>query len=129
MKIERITGRIGARIAGIDASQALDPVTVATLRAAIDDHGVLVFTGQPKLSQDEHVRFAGYFGEIHIPEFRTPTSTRADVTILDQDAPKGQGADVWHSDSTFLAAATPALPACTPPMTRCRHRSSASLPG
>jgi len=104
MKIERITSRIGAQISGIDASRPLDGKTVATLRSAIDDHAVLVFTGQAKLSQDEQLRFATYFGEIHIPEFRTPASTREEVTILDQDAPKGQGADVWHSDSTFLEA-------------------------
>lgn len=104
MRIERITGRIGAEVTGIDASQPFDPATVAVLKAAIDEHAVLVFPGQPRLSQDEQVRFASHFGEIHIPEFRTPASTRADVTILDQDAPKGQGADVWHSDSTFLEA-------------------------
>src|SRR5678816_2926394 len=104
MKIERITSRIGAEVTGIDASQPLDAETVATLKAAIDEHAVLAFTGQPKLSQDEQLRFATYFGEIHIPEFRTPASTRNEVTILDQDAPKGQGADVWHSDSTFLEA-------------------------
>jgi taurine dioxygenase len=104
VKIERITGRIGAEVTGIDISQSLDGETVATLRSTIDDHAVLVFTGQAKLSQDEQLRFATYFGDIHIPEFRTPTSTRDEVTILDQVAPKGQGADVWHSDSTFLEA-------------------------
>jgi taurine dioxygenase len=104
MKIERITSRIGAEVSGIDVSQPLDAASVATIKAAIDEHAVLIFTGQPKLSQDEQVRFAACFGEIHIPEFRTPASTRDDVTILDQNAPRGQGADVWHSDSTFLEA-------------------------
>lgn len=104
MRIEPITARLGAAITGIDAAAPLDPATIAALKAAIDQHAVLVFPGQRKLSQDEQVRFAGYFGDIHIPEFRTPASTRADVTILDQDEPQGQGADVWHSDSTFLEA-------------------------
>src|SRR4051794_28300919 len=93
MKLDRITGRIGARITGIDAARPLDAEAVAMLKAAIDDHAALVFTGQARLSQDEQLRFATYFGEIHIPEFRTPASTRDEVTILDQDAPKGQGAD------------------------------------
>jgi taurine dioxygenase len=104
MKLEKITGRVGARISDIDISQPLDPATIAAIQAAIDGHAALIFTGQRKLGQDEQLRFAGYFGEIHVPEFRTAASTRPEVTILDQIAPKGQGADVWHSDSTFLAA-------------------------
>ena len=88
MHIEQITRRIGATISGIDLSQPLDHPAAETIRAALDAHSVLVFPGQRLLSDEENLRFARHFGPIHIPEFRSPASNRADVTILDQDNPK-----------------------------------------
>ena len=102
--IEQITRRIGATVTGIDLSRPLDRPVVDAIRAALDEHAVLAFPDQKLLSDEENLRFVRSFGAIHVPEFRTPASTRDDVTILDQDNPKGQGADEWHADSTFLEA-------------------------
>ena len=77
MKIEQITRRIGATITGIDLSQPLAPPAAEAIRAALDEHPVLVCPGQKLLSDEENLRYSRQFGEIHIPEFRTPASTRA----------------------------------------------------
>jgi len=53
------------------------------------------------------VRFAQYFGAIDEPLFRTTTSDRPEILVLDQVAPKGEGADSWHADNTYME---------TPPM-------------
>jgi taurine dioxygenase len=71
------------------------------------DYLVLFFRDQPMLSVDEHVRFAHYFGEVDLPLFRTKSSERPEVLVLDQVAPKGEGADSWHADNTYME---------TPPM-------------
>jgi taurine dioxygenase len=107
IRIEPATASVGADVRGIDLSRPLDEATVRTIRAALVDHLVLFFRDQPMLSVDEHVRFAYYFGEIDLPLFRTKSSERPEVLVLDQVAPKGEGADSWHADNTYME---------TPPM-------------
>ena len=107
ISIKPATATIGADIRGIDLSRPLATDTVRTLRTALTDHLVLFFREQPMLSVDEHVRFARYFGEIDLPLFRTKSSERPEVLVLDQVAPKGEGADSWHADNTYME---------TPPM-------------
>ena len=107
IRIEPATASVGANVRGLDLSQPLDNATVRTLRAALVDHLVLFFRDQPMLSVDEHVRFGHYFGEIDLPLFRTKSSERPEVLVLDQVAPKGEGADSWHADNTYME---------TPPM-------------
>src|SRR5262249_41970686 len=77
------------------------------LRRGLVDHQVLFFREQKVMSVDEHVRFAEYFGAIDLPLFRTKSSERPEVLVLDQVAPKGEGADSWHADNTYME---------TPPM-------------
>ncbi|MDB5397277.1 MAG: Taurine dioxygenase [Rhodospirillales bacterium] len=105
--IKPATAAIGANVRGIDLSQPLDARTVRVLKAALVEHLVLFFRDQPMLSTDEHIRFANYFGEIDIPLFRTKSSDRPEILVLDQIAPKGEGADSWHADNTYME---------TPPM-------------
>jgi taurine dioxygenase len=107
IRIEPATASVGADVRGIDLSQPLDDATVGTIRRALVDRLVLFFRDQPMLSVDEHVRFARYFGEIDLPLFRTKSSERPEVLVLDQVAPKGEGADSWHADNTYME---------TPPM-------------
>ena len=107
ISIKKMTRAIGAEVRGIDLSAPLDAPTVRTIREALVDNLVLFFRDQRKLSVDEHVRFAHYFGEIDLPLFRTKSSERPEVLVLDQVAPKGEGADSWHTDNTYME---------TPPM-------------
>lgn len=100
--IKPATAAIGADVTGIDLSKPLDAGTVASLKAALTDRLVLFFRDQPLLTTDQHVRFANYFGEIDIPLFRTKSSDRPEVLVLDQVAPKGEGADSWHADNTYM---------------------------
>ncbi len=107
IRIEPSTASVGANVRGLNLSQPLNGDTVKTLRQAMTDHLVLFFRDQPLLSVDEHVRFAKYFGEVDLPLFRTKSSERPEVLVLDQVAPKGEGADSWHADNTYMQ---------TPPM-------------
>jgi len=107
ISIEPVTAALGANVRGVDISAPLDAETVALLRRALVDHLVLFFREQKPLSVDEHVRFGEYFGKIDLPLFRTKSSERPEVLVLDQVAPKGEGADSWHADNTYME---------TPPM-------------
>ena len=99
--VDSLTTAIGAEVRGVDLSEELEPDTVTALRQALLDHLVLFFRDQAMTTED-HIRFARYFGEIDLPLFRTTSSPRPEVIVLDQVEPKGQGADSWHADNTYM---------------------------
>ncbi|HLX87277.1 MAG TPA: TauD/TfdA family dioxygenase [Acidimicrobiales bacterium] len=101
LTIRPVTGVLGAEVGGVDLSEPLDDATIGGLRRALVEHQVLFFRDQP-MTADEQVRFARYFGEIDEPLFRTTASERPEILVLDQVAPKGEGADSWHADNTYM---------------------------
>jgi len=101
VKVQRLTSSIGAEVSGVDLGSDLDAPTVAALRTALLDHLVLFFRDQ-ELEGDRHVRFAERFGPISVPTFTTGSSTRPEIIVLDQVGPKGEGADSWHADNTYM---------------------------
>jgi taurine dioxygenase len=100
--VRPLTPTIGAEISGVDLTRELDPRTIAEIRQALMVHLVIFFRDQP-LSPDDHVRFARCFGEISIPAFRPKASLSPEVVVLDQVNPRGEGADRWHTDNTYMA--------------------------
>ena len=83
IKVTPLSSACGALISGVDLTQELSPATVNAIRDAWDQNLVLVFRGQ-KLSQDDQLRFASYFGELgdrkQAPE---PLRDRAEGTLQD----------------------------------------------
>ena len=102
LSVTPLTTAIGAEISGIDLRQPLADETVVAVRQALLDHLVLFFRDQ-SLSDDEHLAFATRFGPLSVPPLATKYQDRPAVTVLDQVSPKGEGADEWHSDNTFMA--------------------------
>lgn len=102
LEITPVTAAIGAEVTGVDLGDELDDATVAAIRKALLDHLVLFFRGQD-LDDESHLRFAQRFGPLSTPPLATRYQDRPTVTVLDQVAPKGEGADEWHSDNTFMA--------------------------
>ena len=97
------TAVIGAEVRGVDLREPLTKIAVERLKQALNDHVVLFFRDQD-ITPDQQVEFAAQFGEISIPPF-TPKypPPRPELIVLDQTEPKGDGADRWHSDNTFMA--------------------------
>jgi len=102
IEVTPLTAAIGAEVSGVDLRQPLADETVAALRAAWLDHLVVFFRGQA-LSDEEHLALAERFGPLSVPPLATRYQDRPTVTVLDQVSPKGEGADEWHSDNTFMA--------------------------
>ena len=42
-------------------------------------------------------------GPVSVPPFAPRYGTDPELVVLDQVSPKGEGADEWHSDNTFMA--------------------------
>lgn len=99
LEVDPLTPSIGAEVRGVDLAAPLDDATVIALRAALLDHLVLFFRDQP-MTVDQHLALARRFGEVDMPPFRSAGTTPPEVTVLDQQAPRGEGADSWHADYT-----------------------------
>ena len=100
--IRPVTATIGAEISGVDLARPLDDPTVAAIRRALLDHLVVFFRDQ-QLTDEQHLAFALRFGSLSVPPLATKYQETPAVTVLDQVNPKGEGADEWHSDNTFMA--------------------------
>ncbi|MBX9775042.1 MAG: TauD/TfdA family dioxygenase [Xanthobacteraceae bacterium] len=73
MKVTPLSKALGAEITGLDLRQPLDDATAQVIRDAFDQHIFVVFRAQ-KLSEEDQIRAAGYFGKVHIR--RRPVTTR-----------------------------------------------------
>jgi taurine dioxygenase len=102
LTVTALTSAVGAEVCGVDLAADLDDATIDAVRAALLEHLVLFFRDQ-HLGPDEQIRFAERFGPISIPTFTTGASDRPEIIVLDQLAPKGEGADSWHADNTYMA--------------------------
>ena len=102
VRAQPVTATIGATILGVDLRESLRPGDRSAIEQALLDHGVLFFRDQD-ITPDQQVAFAEQFGTISIPPMAPDSSMRPEVMVLDQVEPRGQGADNWHSDNTFMA--------------------------
>jgi taurine dioxygenase len=103
IEVRPVTANIGAEIWGIDLGSPLEDDTIAAVRAALDAHHVLFFREQ-FIEPAQHLAFAKRFGPISVAPFGPKHEDFPEITVLDQIQPKGEGADNWHADNTFMAA-------------------------
>jgi taurine dioxygenase len=101
MRLREIAAVIGSEVDDIDLAEPLDAAEAETLRRGLRERQVLVFRGQA-LSEDQHIALARSFGEIHYPPVPTKHGGPPEINVLDQASPRGDGADLWHNDNTYL---------------------------
>ena len=107
-----------AEASGIDLTRPLAPADVRAINGAMNEHGVLVWRGQP-LSAQQQIDFATSFGPLDIglkrvfkrPE-RLDDERLIDISNVDaqgnvarRDSPKNLSNfanQLWHSDSSFM---------------------------
>jgi len=111
--------RFGVEVADFDLRE-VDEDSFALIRAAFEDHSLLLFRNQ-KLADSDHLRLAQLFGPIEDrnaderapgEEFKIPevSNLRPDGTLTDEadlHTLHLKANMLWHADSTFLP--TPAL--------------------
>ncbi|MFI6684904.1 TauD/TfdA dioxygenase family protein [Streptomyces sp. NPDC050485] len=104
--VDPLTPVIGAEVSGLDLSKELTEGQLDELKRAFLAHHVLVFRDQT-LSDTDHKRLAGYFGELHpvtLPAEGSDPYVLEISTTKDSRAVAGNG---WHADGT--ADAEPSL--------------------
>jgi taurine dioxygenase len=107
LRIERMTGALGARVWGVDLREPLAPEVFAQIQAAFDEHLLLTFPDQEPLTPEQHMRVSELFGPHqdlpHIPlvdGYPKLQRVFAEATHVKKQV-AGQN---WHTDSSFLPA-------------------------
>ena len=113
MVTSRLAPHFAARVDGVDITRPLDEPAWKEIRAALDEHSVLVFRGQP-LDDDTQTAFSQRFGSLEVtrsmnPAAGTPFARQSNLDIKtgevippDDRRMIYQLANMlWHSDSSF----------------------------
>ncbi len=100
--VHPVSGALGAEISGVRLAESLDDETFKELRDAWLTYQVLFFRDQ-ELTPDQHVAFAGRFGEFQKPGFVPTLEDQPNIRKQEMDEYSKIGSDVtWHTDDTFL---------------------------
>ena len=113
ISVTRLTPSFAAQLDGADITRPVDDTTWAEIRAAFDEHSVLVFRGQP-MDDDTQIVFSRRFGSLEVtrsmnPAAGTPFARQSNLDIKtgevippDDRRMVYQIANMlWHSDSSF----------------------------
>jgi len=111
--ITRLTKHFAARIEGADLTRPLSDADWTAIRAALDEHSVLVFHGQA-LDDAAQVAFSRRFGALEVtrsmnPAAGTPFARQSNLDIKTGDVIPAEDRRMiyqlanmlWHSDSSF----------------------------
>ncbi len=114
MKVRPLHPTIGAEVTGVDLAGALDDSTVARIRAAWIEWGVLAFPDQP-VSDAAQIAFSRRFGALEIfpqsdsrsaiaPEIFRVANTDEDGGLRSRGDPAARflhATWMWHTDSSY----------------------------
>lgn len=102
IRINRVTGALGAEIEGVDLSKPLAPETVAALNRALLDHLVIFFRDQ-ELSPERFLAFAQAMGEPMEYPFVNGIPGHPLITPVVKEAHETSNfGGVWHTDTAYL---------------------------
>lgn len=101
MMVMPVSGAVGAEVRGIDISRPLPATTVAALRAALGEHGVLFFRDQ-QLTEAQHIAFAEQFARININRFFRAVEGWPQIAEVrkEPEQTKNIGGG-WHTDHSY----------------------------
>jgi taurine dioxygenase len=100
MELRPLTAAIGAEVLGAELRKPLSSAGLESLQRGLDLHLALFFRGQ-SLAPDELVAFGRQLGELTLHPFAPRHPDHAEVVVLEQVHPVGEGSDAWHADATF----------------------------
>lgn len=95
------SGALGAEIQGIDLADPLDAESVAKLRGALSEHGVIFFRDQ-QLTPQQHIAFASKFGPININRFFKAVPGHPEIAEVRKEPEQTRNiGGNWHTDHSY----------------------------
>jgi taurine dioxygenase len=102
IQIRRVSGVVGAEISGIDLIAGVNDATIAAIRQAWLEHGVLFFRNQP-LEPGAFQAFAERFGEVvEYPFVKGIEGHPLIIPVLKLAHEKVNFGGIWHTDTAYL---------------------------
>ncbi|MBT3429505.1 MAG: TauD/TfdA family dioxygenase, partial [Proteobacteria bacterium] len=103
MQITPITGTIGAELSGLDLKQPISTDLGQALRAALDEHLVLVIQDQ-HLDSSQHRLLSEVFGKPIVNPYAPGRDPHLEMThvIKEADDRAGVFGGGWHTDLSFF---------------------------
>ena len=115
IRVTPLTDVFASEIAGVDIARPIDEATWTEIRAAFEEHSVLVFL-RARLDDDTQIAFSRRFGALEItrsinPAAGTPFARQSNLDIKTGDVIPADDRRMvyqlanmlWHSDSSFKA--------------------------
>ena len=100
--IEPVAGALGAELSGVDLAKPLAADTVAAIRRAWLEHGVIFFREQD-LPPAAFLTFARHFGEpIEYPFVKGLAEQPEIIPVLKEASERINFGGIWHSDTAYL---------------------------
>jgi taurine dioxygenase len=102
INVKRISGALGAEIAGVDLSQPLAADTVVAIRKAWLEHLVIFFRGQP-LTPAQFMTFAESLGTpVEYPMVKGIEGFPKIIEVKKLEQERVNFGGIWHSDTAYL---------------------------
>ena len=103
-EVSKVSPSVGAEIRGVDLSQSLSETTIANIRKALGEFGVIFFRGQ-SMDPAAHLAFARRFGAININKFFQPVDGFPEIASVTREPDQvGSTGWYWHTDHSYDAA-------------------------
>jgi len=104
LDIAPLTGALCAEIFGVDLAQTLPDTTIAAIRRALGQYGVVFFRDQT-FDAEQHKAFARNFGKLHVHPFIYADALPGEPEVLrvvKEKEDRRVFGERWHADVTFL---------------------------
>src|SRR5215471_4981860 len=100
-EVRPTSGALGAELLGLDLAQPLDAESVADIRQAFNEHGVLFFRDQ-RLTPEQHIAFAERMGPININRFFKSIPNYPQIAeVRKEPAQTTNIGGGWHTDHSY----------------------------
>lgn len=101
LEIRPTSGALGAEILGVDLAHELDADTVAQIRRAFQQHGVVFFRDQ-RLTPEQHIAFAERIAPININRFfKTAPGYPGIAEVRKEPHQTSNIGGGWHTDHSY----------------------------
>ncbi len=100
VSVERLSPAIGSIVHGIDLSKPVSDELVAFVRQTLVERKVVFFRDQD-ITTEQHLSFAGRFGELEVHPFAPEKPGYPEVLAITHNRESKGRENVWHSDVTW----------------------------
>ncbi|MEY2620652.1 MAG: Alpha-ketoglutarate-dependent taurine dioxygenase [Pseudomonadota bacterium] len=103
MKVQKLSGSLGAEISGVDLSKGVSPALARDIREVFLQNGVIFFRDQT-LSTSQYMDFALAMGEpVEYPFVKGLDGYPKVIEVKKLEHERHNFGGIWHSDTTYLA--------------------------